>query len=386
MELTINQRIPGCADGNYHVKSKGCIAASLHWADENGALPDWQPLAYLPIETNGVGRYKMEGGRAIPKDATHVLARSVSADFASVEEILAPIPKLAEKEPEAPAQRFLVMTDLHLSNKPWQIRKALTMAEGYDAVLITGDMTNDGTQEQLERFWNIVVELVPDIPIFAVTGNHDYAKNPLPFIPDGICEYPYLQQALLERADAMGTQVHQDDSGAYVATMGDTAVIGLNAATHWRRFKFAENAQLEFLRQYLQRSTAKQHLILCHAPLANHRPYKEKGEDPYLSRDKQLQQSLDESGKQFVFLSGHTHVSMSCSCGCVDRDDNGNIYVNAGSIRPTTLKPDVPLQPECWTEGNVVELLVGENQTTITGISMKTGQKISRGHYVFTNK
>ena len=74
---------------------------------------------------------------------------------------------------------------------------------------------------------------------------------------------------------------------------------------------------------------------------------------------------------------------MSCSCGCVDQDANGNIYVNAGSIRPTALKPDVPLQPECWTEGNVAELLVGEHHTTVTGISIKTGQKIARGHYIF---
>ena len=55
MNLTINQKIPSCADGNYHVKAKGCIAASLHWADENGALPDWQPLAYLPIENQWCG-------------------------------------------------------------------------------------------------------------------------------------------------------------------------------------------------------------------------------------------------------------------------------------------------------------------------------------------
>jgi len=45
MDLTINQKIPGCADGNYHVKAKGCIAASVHWADENGILTDWQPFA-----------------------------------------------------------------------------------------------------------------------------------------------------------------------------------------------------------------------------------------------------------------------------------------------------------------------------------------------------
>ena len=64
--------------------------------------------------------------------------------------------------------------------------------------------------------------------------------------------------------------------------------------------------------------------------------------------------------------------------------DAKETYINVGSIRPTALKPDEPLQPECWTDGNVVELLIGENQATITGISMNTGKRIARGHYSFT--
>lgn len=381
MDLTMKQITAGLADGSYHIRARGCIAASLHWADETGALPDWQSFGYVPIGTNGEGNFFFRGGRAIPEAATHVLCRAVSADFATVEEAMIPIPMPAQRAAEEAVQRYLVMTDLHLSNKPWPVRKALLMAKDYDCVLITGDMTNDGAQAQLERFWGIVSELVPDKPVFVVTGNHDYEKNPLPWVFQGLCEYPFLQQRLLDRAEALGIPVQTDGSGAYAAGMGDTAIIGLNAANHWRRFKFPENAQLHFLEGYLRESDAKLHLILCHAPLANHRPYKEKGEAPYLARDKQLQQILESSGKCFVFLSGHTHVSMSCSCGCVDRDEGGNVYVNAGSIRPTALKPDEPLQPECWTEGNVVELVIGEHQITVTGISLKTGQKISRGHY-----
>ena len=384
MQLTINQRIPGCADGNYHVKAKGCIAASLHWADENGALANWQSLAYLPIETNGVGMYKMEGGRAVPRDATHVLARAVSADFANVEKILVPIPKLAEIETAETAQRFLVMTDLHLSNKPWQVRKALSMGGDYDAVLISGDMTNDGTQEQLELFWQCVTEVIPDTPVFAVTGNHDYPRDPLPQTQYGICDYPALQQKLLDRAERMGISYQQDKSGAYVATMGDTEIIGLNAATHWRRFKFPDNAQLEWLMLYLLESKAKRHIILCHAPLRLHHPYQAENGESYLSRDSVLQQIIDDQNPEVIILSGHTHYSMNCREGCVEMAERNHLYINAGSIRPTALKPDEPLQPECWTDGNVVELLVGENQTTVTGISMKTGQRIARGHYTFT--
>lgn len=383
MELYINQKIPGCADGNYHVKAKGSIAASLHWADENGELPDWQSFAYLPIEPNGVGMYKMVGGRAIPKDATHVLARAVSADFLTRDEILVPIPKPVECTLDEPAQRFLVMTDLHLSNKPWQVRKALSMGKNYDAVLITGDMTNDGTQEQLELFWQCVTEVIPDTPVFTVTGNHDYPANPLPQIPYGICDYPALQQKLLDRAEDMGISYQQDDSGAYVATMGDTEIIGLNAATHWRRFKFPDNAQLEWLMLHLLESKAKRHIILCHAPLRLHHPYRPENGECYLSRDSVLQQIIDAERTEVIFLSGHTHYSMNCREGCAEMAERNHLYINAGSIRPTALKPDEPLQPECWTEGNVVELLVGQRQTTVTGISMKTGQRISRGHYRF---
>lgn len=383
MDLTINQRIPGCADGIYQLKARDCIVASLHWADENGVLPDWQSFAYIPIEPNGVGTYQFAGGRAIPKNATHVLARAVSADFANVEEVVALVQKPEEKHTEAPMHRFLVMTDLHLSSKPWQVRKALSMARGYDAVLITGDMTNDGTQAQLELFWKCVSEVIPEVPVFTVTGNHDYPADPLPQIQYGICDYPVLQQKLLDRAEGMGIPCCQDKSGAYVVTIGDTEVIGLNAVTHWRRFAFPENAQLEWLKLHLLESKAKRHIVLCHAPLRLHNPYRPEKGECYLSRDKVLQQIIDETPSEVIFLSGHTHYSMNCRDGCVEKAERNHLYINAGSIRPTALKPDEPLQPECWTEGNVVELLIGENQTTVTGISMKTGQRISRGCYVF---
>ena len=41
--------------------------------------------------------------------------------------------------------KFIVMSDLHLSKKPWQVRKALNMGKGADAVLLAGDLTNDGS-------------------------------------------------------------------------------------------------------------------------------------------------------------------------------------------------------------------------------------------------
>lgn len=64
--------------------------------------------------------------------------------------------------------------------------------------------------------------------------------------------------------------------------------------------------------------------------------------------------------------------------------ERSHLYINTGSIRLTALKPDGPIQQECWTDGDLVELLIEEKRTTVTGISMKTGQKLSRGYYSFT--
>lgn len=46
--------------------------------------------------------------------------------------------------------KIIAMSDLHLSKKPWQVRKALKMADGADLVLLAGDLVNDGVPEQFE--------------------------------------------------------------------------------------------------------------------------------------------------------------------------------------------------------------------------------------------
>lgn len=382
MNLQFHQITPGLADGNYHVSAPGCLAASLRWANEAGMLKNWQPLGFLPLDPGGSGRFRMTGGRAIPEGATHVLARAVSPDFSTVEEFSAPIPALSAPKEEVPEWKFLVLTDLHLSRKPWTVRRALAAGRDYDAVLITGDMTNDGTPEQLTLFWDILTELLPDTPVFAVTGNHDYPARPLPHIFHGICEYPILQKKLLARAETMGWEINRDESGAYAARKGNAEIFGLNAVTHWRRFKFPEGAQLDWLNARLSQSAARHRILLCHAPLRQHRPYKPGDDAPYLSMDSRLQSILD-AHTGFVFLSGHTHLSLNLPEGCAHRDSLGNLYFNAGSIRPTTLKPGEPLAPGEWVEGNGTAMTLYADEIRLQGFSLKTGANISRACYRF---
>lgn len=269
--------------------------------------------------------------------------------------------------------KIIAMSDLHLSKKPWQVRKALAMARDADLVLLSGDLVNDGTPEQFELMRKCISEVLPDTPVLAVAGNHDYPRWPSPMIREGVCDYPALQDWLLNRQPY---PYDLDASGAYAVRIGEVEVIGLNCAWHWRRFKFVDGAQLKWLESHMNGSDAEWHIILCHAPLLAHNP-KRSDTKPYLSRDEHLQKIVD-AHRNIIFISGHTHVSME-NGGCVEQDvERNNIFINDGSIRPTTvLKEDGKAELESG-DGNLVELEPSEEQLTVTGVSLRTGQKFLR--------
>ena len=270
--------------------------------------------------------------------------------------------------------KFIVMSDLHLSKKPWQVRKALNMGKGADAVLLAGDLTNDGTPEQLQLMQQCIAECLPDTPVLAVTGNHDCPQQPSPMIRRGICDFPALQDWLLDRQPC---PFCMDNSGAWAVRMGAIDIIGLNCVWHWRRFKFKDGAQLDWLQDHLNTSDAQWHIILCHAPLLAHNP-KRSDTKPYLSRDEKLQSIID-AHRNIIFISGHTHVSMENMFGCVEHDHaRNNYYINDGSVRPTTLLDDQGRAAGDPAEGNVVQLLIDGHQAMIEGISINTQQTITR--------
>lgn len=277
--------------------------------------------------------------------------------------------------------KLLVMSDLHLSKKPWQVRKALKMGTDADAVLLVGDLTNDGTPEQLALMQQCIAEVLPNTPVLAVPGNHDYPHFPTPMIREEFCDFEALQDWLLIRQPYPYVM---DDSGAWAARLGEVEIIGLNCVWHWRRFKFKDGAQLKWLEQHLDNSNARWHIVLCHAPLLAHNP-KRSDTKPYLSRDEQLQSILD-AHRNIIFVSGHTHVSMESPVECVEQDSaHNNIYINDGSIRPTTKMTEDGMPEAEPANGNVVELLIEENQVVVTAFSTKTERSLYKGQFHFDN-
>ena len=71
MKLRVVFDKPGRADGEYRIRAKDCVLGVLFWGDENGVLPDWSAIAYVPLR-DGVGSFFFTGGRAVPREATRV--------------------------------------------------------------------------------------------------------------------------------------------------------------------------------------------------------------------------------------------------------------------------------------------------------------------------
>jgi len=267
-----------------------------------------------------------------------------------------------------------------------RLRNAIRMGSAYDAILFAGDITNDGLPEQFERVKAIIEEEAPDTPVIAVCGNHDFPHKPLPEVFDGVSNYYLFQHWLLERAAGMGAEVCEDDSGAFSVRIGNVPIFGLNAVSHYRRFVFREGKQLDFLERQIAAAGDGYKIVMCHAPLRAHRPIREKKDVPYLSRDARLQEIID-GAKHVIFHSGHTHVTLNESDGCVEFDRaRGNVYLNDGSVCVTTFREQEPLAQEAWVAGAVAELSIAQDEVEIAGRTIYSGRRFGRAYYRFTRK
>lgn len=353
--------------------AEGWHFADLFWADKAGPLEGWTEFARIPISSDGTGSFCLTGGRAVPPGAENAWARAFRTQGEDFESAAAPLPCRIE-----PAKRngpqLTVLADLHLTKKPWRLRQALRCAAGSDAILLLGDLVNDGAPEQFELFRSCIESAAPSIPVLAVSGNHDYPVMPLPTI--GSFDFPRFQDWLFSR---LGQSYQLDRSGAFFMNICGVDIIGLNAGSHWRKLGLLQGGQLEWLRDRLSRSTAAWRVICCHAPLLKHSP-QEAGQ-PYMRGDKALQEIIDKY-QNVIYLSGHLHLSCNGKYGCVAKED-GNIYGNLSSLCPSVLRPAEASAPSWWTAPAVHQINFSDDGVEFTTYRLEDGCKFPRGYYRF---
>ncbi len=381
MQIKIEYNHPKFADGKYSVKAKGFVVASLWYGNVDGVLTDYSAIAYLPLDASGEGTFLYTGKRSIPDDATCVIARCVSADCLKIEEVSVSIPAEQKTKPFKPTLKFAVMSDMHLKEielrkKAYRTLYALKSGSyGMDALLLAGDMTNDGLPEQFELFDKMLSENVT-CPVFPVAGNHDFPLSP---ILTGEMQYFDFSDKLLYKNNI---ETEKDACGTYAARIGDFETIGLNCVTDYRKFKFPEG-QIEWLEKHLDKTMdVSWHIIMCHAPLLAHNPQRPADGCPYLNKDIKLGRIIN-SHKNIIFISGHTHFSPNDYHGCVEFDEErNNLFINDGSTCPTTSKwREDAIVPDEWCDGVYVELGISKDAVKVEYRSVESGKRIARGIY-----
>lgn len=104
---------------------------------------------------------------------------------------------------------------------------------------------------------------------------------------------------------------------------------------------------------------------------------------PYFDSDTKLQRIIDLH-ENIICVSGHTHYSPNNLQGNVDYDEKRNsIYIDDGSVCPTTYKSDEASAPKEWTDGVVAEITIDENGLEINYNALHLNKNFERGHYRF---
>ena len=359
----------------------------LFWGDGHDILENYTPFSVVPV-VDGDGEFSFYGNRAVPPEASEIYARSYCPD--SPERFYCyytdEIPAREKQEIGSCIYRISLLSDLHLSTKTGRVMRALKKAFQGDCVLITGDLVNDGKPEQLKLFSECVSNSERDnVPLFCVGGNHDYPE-------DGLNEtdfcYTDLQRIFLERNSSLGFKLELHESGCWSAVNEHIHIFGWKCVDERRNFFFGKKEkQLEWLSEKLKENHDKKYQIVCsHAPLIAHNPQRKPYGQPYFDSDTKLQSIID-SNKNIIFVSGHTHFSPNNLQGNVDYDKaRNNIYIDSGSVCPATYKSDEPCIPEDWTDGVVTELAICENGVEIAYNSLHYGKRFARGYYRFVKE
>ncbi len=242
-----------------------------------------------------------------------------------------------------------IISDLHLFNKTLNAQHALSKLRGIDLLLIVGDVADRAEEKQYGILLELINEYFCNIPVYCVSGNHDNpAKddtNYRNFERQVNGEYPFIV----------------DECGAFYKNLNEHIdIIGLNPTYHQKQFFFPDKGhQLAFLQEKLSKSPCDYHIIMCHPPLIAHNPQRTVDMAPYIveEQDKRLQRIIDESNG-VIFVSGHTHFSPTVEPDKTCR----NLYINNGSICPTTVKDS----DGKFQQGNVTVLEIGENGISVT--------------------
>lgn len=152
---------------------------ALCWANADGVMTNYAPIATLAVTAQKLGYVKMMGYKAIPKYATKIVACAVNSNNAVVATYNIPSAKLWNSTYYGEhIGSLMVFSDEHYGYETADVDfiKAITYGSQRESVLAMvgcGDLTSDGKKATLDGWKSLRDTNRGSTPVYSCNGNHE---------------------------------------------------------------------------------------------------------------------------------------------------------------------------------------------------------------------
>ncbi len=338
--VNFHDELPGNAGSDIKICIPQAVTASLAWADENGKpLETCLPIRLLPL-AQGKGSYTIRDGLLIPEQAKMLLCRVYNdcGHEIVLPELRYALPAHKLLPEETPEKCFFVTSDIHVGGRYFHNDENRRLAFAYmakakpEAVLISGDITDNSYPEEFAEARALLEQNFADIPVFVCSGNHDYS----PYKPGATPHFAEMHEFFKWQCThdaSLGVKVADlTEKNYFEGRLPDgVQVLVLNANDINNHFEVGDAQRAWLDRKLCESDGESLRFVLTHFHQKNTVGCSaERFGSQFVADDAQIAEILNRH-PGVIHVSGHTHFNFDSDMPNTAFDAEHRIlYLNAG--------------------------------------------------------